>query len=67
MKLLIDMNLSPIWVDFFSLSHIEAVHWSAIGATDAPDGEIMAYAANHGFTVFTHGSCSKTSVLEQQP
>ncbi|MDR1147568.1 MAG: DUF5615 family PIN-like protein [Spirochaetaceae bacterium] len=54
MKLLIDMNLSLICVDFFLPSHIEAVHWSAIGATDAPDGEIMDYAANHGFAVFTH-------------
>jgi predicted nuclease of predicted toxin-antitoxin system len=54
MKLLIDMNLSPLWVDFFSASHIEAVHWSAIGAADTPDNEIMDYAINHDFVVFTH-------------
>jgi hypothetical protein len=29
MKLLIDMNFSPLWEDFFAASHIEAVHWSA--------------------------------------
>jgi predicted nuclease of predicted toxin-antitoxin system len=54
MKLLVDMNLSPLWVDFLSASHIEAVHWSIIGASEAPDDEIMDYAVNHGFAVFTH-------------
>jgi predicted nuclease of predicted toxin-antitoxin system len=54
MKLIIDMNLSPRWVDFFTASNIEAVHWPAIGAADAADSEIMAYAASGGFTVFTH-------------
>ena len=54
MKLIIDMNLSPRWVDFFAASGIEAVHWSAIGAADAADSEIMAYAASGGFAVFTH-------------
>ena len=54
MKLLIDMNLSPRWVDFFAASNIEAVHWSVIGAANAPDAEIMHYAQTHDYTVFTH-------------
>ena len=54
MKLLIDMNLSPQWVDIFASSGIEAVHWSAIGDTDSPDSEIMEYAQKHDYTVFTH-------------
>jgi predicted nuclease of predicted toxin-antitoxin system len=54
MKLLIDMNLSPFWENFFAASHIEAVHWSAIGEADAPDSIILDYAATHGFAVFTH-------------
>ena len=44
MKLLIDMNLSPRWVDVLVNAGIEAAHWSAIGAYSAPDSEIMAYA-----------------------
>jgi predicted nuclease of predicted toxin-antitoxin system len=31
MKILIDMNLSPLWVRFLVTDGIEAVHWSAIG------------------------------------
>jgi predicted nuclease of predicted toxin-antitoxin system len=54
MKLLIDMNLSPRWVDIFVANHIDAVHWSDIGTTNAPDIEIMNYAQIHGYTVFTH-------------
>ncbi|MDR1307614.1 MAG: DUF5615 family PIN-like protein [Treponema sp.] len=37
MKILVDMNLSPRWVDFLSGNGIEAVHWSSIGPPDAPD------------------------------
>jgi predicted nuclease of predicted toxin-antitoxin system len=54
MKLLVDMNLSPRWADVFAASGLEAVHWSAIGAADAPDTEIMDYARAHAYTVFTH-------------
>jgi predicted nuclease of predicted toxin-antitoxin system len=54
MKLLIDMNLSPRWADFFAASHIEAIHWSTLGAADAPDVEIMDYAGTCGYPVFTH-------------
>jgi len=32
MKLLIDMNLSPDWVQFLSGTGVESIHWSAIGA-----------------------------------
>lgn len=54
MKLLVDMNLSPRWVQWLDNAGIEAAHWSAIGAPDAPDAEILAYAATHGWVVFTH-------------
>ena len=54
MRLLIDMNLSPAWVGFFANSGIQAFHWSTIGAVDAPDTEIMAWAARHDCVVFTH-------------
>src|SRR6218665_2467579 len=32
MKLLVDMNLSPRWVDVLADAGIEAAHWSAVGA-----------------------------------
>ena len=54
MKLLVDMNLSPNWVAHLQLAGLTAVHWSAIGRPDAPDTEIMAYAADHGYVVVTH-------------
>ena len=31
MKLLVDMNLSPSWVDRLARHGFEAVHWSTIG------------------------------------
>ena len=54
MKLLIDMNLSPRWVDVLVNAGIEAAHWSAIGAYSAPDSEIMAYAKANDYVVLTH-------------
>jgi predicted nuclease of predicted toxin-antitoxin system len=54
MKILIDMNLSPMWVHFLVAHGIEAAHWSTIGKTSAPDSRILDYAASNGFVVFTH-------------
>ncbi|HEX4596820.1 MAG TPA: DUF5615 family PIN-like protein [Burkholderiaceae bacterium] len=44
MKLLVDMNLSPRWVDMLTDAGIQAVHWTVVGAKNASDAEIMAYA-----------------------
>jgi predicted nuclease of predicted toxin-antitoxin system len=54
MKLLVDMNLSPRWVKMLAETGIEAVHWSSIGAANAPDPEIMAYARANDYVVLTH-------------
>ena len=54
MRLVIDMNLSPAWVEIFAGAGIEASHWSAIGPANAPDTEIMAWACRNDCTVFTH-------------
>jgi predicted nuclease of predicted toxin-antitoxin system len=54
MKLIVDMNLSPRWVDFLADSGIEAVHWSNHGLATAPDWEIMAFATANGYVVLTH-------------
>lgn len=54
MKLLVDMNLSPRWVGLLINAGIEAVHWSTLGAANAPDVEIMAFARAKGYVVLTH-------------
>ena len=54
MKLLVDMNLSPRWVNLLADAGIEAAHWSTLGAANAPDAEIMAFAKAKGYVVLTH-------------
>jgi predicted nuclease of predicted toxin-antitoxin system len=54
MKLLIDMNLSPHWVSVLVEAGFEAVHWSALGRSNAPDTEIMDFAKANGYVVLTH-------------
>ncbi|AAF84831.1 DUF5615 family PIN-like protein (plasmid) [Xylella fastidiosa] len=54
MKLLVDMNLSPRWVDVLADAGIEAAHWSTLGAYNAQDLEIMAYASANNYMVLTH-------------
>lgn len=54
MKLLIDMNLSPRWVSLLADAGMEAAHWSTLGAANAPDTEIMAFAKANDYVVLTH-------------
>ena len=54
MKLIVDMNLSPRWVNILADAGIEAAHWSALGANNALDSVIMAYARANNYVVFTH-------------
>lgn len=54
MKIVIDMNLSPQWVDVLATAGHECVHWSGIGTPNAPDREILSWARSNGFVVFTH-------------
>ena len=54
MKLLIDMNLSPLWVQFLADSGFDSIHWSSIGPSAAPDAQIMDYAGANGLIVFTN-------------
>ncbi len=68
MKILIDMNLSPDWVEVFNKYDIEAVHWSSIGDPRERDVVIMEWARNHEYIVFTHdldfGSLLATTGVE---
>jgi predicted nuclease of predicted toxin-antitoxin system len=54
MKFLLDMNLPPRWVQFFSDHGFECDHWSNVGEYTAKDSVIMAYAREKGYIVFTH-------------
>ena len=54
MKPLVDMHLSPSWVDRLARHGFEAVHWSTIGAATAPDHEILAWAHQHGSVLVTN-------------
>lgn len=52
--ILIDMSLSPAWVDWFHEHGWPAVHWSAVGDYRSSDRVILAWAREHGQTLFTH-------------
>ena len=54
MKILIDMNLPPRWAKVFAAEGWEALHWSEVGAPTASDREIMAWARDNDYIVFTH-------------
>jgi len=54
MKILLDMNLSPSWVDVLVEAGFAAIHWSSIGKPDALDSNIMSWAKSNNHVVFTH-------------
>lgn len=54
MRVLIDMNLSPHWVQFLSVHDIDSDHWSKLGSADASDSTVLQYAAANGYVLFTH-------------
>jgi predicted nuclease of predicted toxin-antitoxin system len=54
MKLLLGMNLSPVWVHPLRSAGWEAVHWSCLGDPRATDLEMMEFARTHEWVVFTH-------------
>ena len=54
MRLLIDMNLTPRWVQFLEDAGHEVVHWSSVGAGTAKDSEICDYARRHTYVLLTN-------------
>ncbi|MBM3435245.1 MAG: hypothetical protein FJY07_03385 [Bacteroidetes bacterium] len=54
MKILIDMNLSPLWATELEKAGIHAVHWSQTGKANAPDKEILEWARKNDYVLFTH-------------
>jgi predicted nuclease of predicted toxin-antitoxin system len=53
MRFLIDMNLSPLWVQFMAEKGFHAVHWSTAGQPGAADSEIFEFAAANDWVIFT--------------
>ena len=54
MKIIVDVNLAVRWAVMLSGRGVETVHWTKIGAANAQDIEIMSYARENGYTVFTN-------------
>ena len=54
MKILVDLNLTPDWAEFFREHGVDATHWSEVGDLRAPDSHLMQWARDHGCLVFTH-------------
>ena len=54
LKFLVDMNLSPQWVPVLRKHGWQAVHWSTLGDPGASDKDIMDWARDHQYVVFTH-------------
>jgi predicted nuclease of predicted toxin-antitoxin system len=53
LKVIIDVNLSVAWALYLREHGHDAEHWSHIGAHDAEDQEIMAYAAQLDAVILT--------------
>jgi predicted nuclease of predicted toxin-antitoxin system len=53
MKIIVDMCLSPKWVDPLNAAGLEARHWSSLGAGNAPDSTIFDFARRDGFVILT--------------
>ena len=54
MRLPIDMNLTPRWVDLLRDAGHQAVHWSSVGANSSGDDEICEYARRHSYVLLTN-------------
>jgi predicted nuclease of predicted toxin-antitoxin system len=54
LRLLLDMNISPLWAEYLERAGHEARHWSNVGDARAADDEIFAWAAAREFVILTH-------------
>jgi len=53
MKILLDMNIPFKYAALLAKKGLEVMRWPDVGAPDAADLEIMAYARNNDFIVLT--------------
>jgi predicted nuclease of predicted toxin-antitoxin system len=53
-KIIVDMNLSPTWVEVLREAGFAAEHWSLVGDPTASDDTILGHARASNAVVFTH-------------
>ena len=53
LSFVIDMNFSPVWVEFLSALGWSSDHWSSVGDPRAEDDEIMEWSRLNRRAVFT--------------
>jgi predicted nuclease of predicted toxin-antitoxin system len=53
-KILVDMNLSPSWVQALENHGFTAIHWSSVGDDRARDSDLMKWAHDNNYVVFTN-------------
>jgi len=53
LRIILDMNLSPVWDDFFASHQIDARHWSDIGDPRDTDETILDRALDFDACVMT--------------
>ena len=54
MRFLIDMSLSPKWVELLTEAGHQATHWTNIGPGNAPDSELLSYAQTNELVILTN-------------
>ena len=54
MRIVVDMSLSPRWIAELSDAGLQAIHWSQVGAMNAPDSAILQWARDNDYVVLTH-------------
>jgi predicted nuclease of predicted toxin-antitoxin system len=54
MNLLVDMNLTPRWVQELRAAGHEALHWSEAGDPAASDTVICTFAREHKYVILTN-------------
>jgi predicted nuclease of predicted toxin-antitoxin system len=54
MKIVVDMCLPPSWVEILQRAGYEAIHWKNIGEYHAADTEILKWARENDYIIFTH-------------
>ena len=55
LRILVDMNLSPTWVEVLQKAGFSACHWYQLGAPNAPDSELFSWARTNEHIIFTGG------------
>ncbi|MFL9828890.1 DUF5615 family PIN-like protein [Rhodoplanes sp. SY1] len=53
MRFVVDMNLSPGWVQLLQQAGFQARHWSEVGPGNAPDEDVLQWAAEHDHVLIT--------------